>query len=514
MALKEQMAVMDLLALMRFLWLPEDDLNFAIVLKGPLFGFSEEDLFRIAYDRGRECLWRRLLAFAGDTAIFAEAASGLKDLLRRVDYNGPFGLLSEILGPLGGRRKLLSRLGQEANDPIDELLTRALDYERHHPPSLQGFIAWIERSDEDIKRASDQQRDEVRIMTVHGSKGLQAPIVFLPDTLSKSRNLPKVFWLPQKEAPWLPLWSPAKSLDDPVAADVRQAAGRERDEEYHRLLYVAMTRAADRLYVCGWQSRTKAPEDCWYNLIDPAIRKIGTEIELSDGTIAWRYADPVGQDLLGRMRAEGKADVKVLPNWALSKPPAEPSPPKPLAPSRPDSDQSTPTSPLGECGNRYRRGQLIHDLLQALPALHERDHGDAAVDYLSRKAPDVPSEVRTELVMEARSVLGDPRFADVFGPNSRAEVPLTGLINGKVISGQIDRLVVSDSEVLLIDFKTNRPEPQSIDATPKVYLQQLAAYRALMEKVYPGKTITCGLLWTNSATLLEMPNEVLDRYAP
>ncbi len=514
MALREQLAVMDLLALARFLLLPEDDLTLAVVLKGPLLGLDDDDLFQLAYDRCENPLWRQLRAQSGDNPDFAEAYKYLSLLLGRVDFGGPFALLAEILGPLGGRRKILSRLGQEANDPIDELLGRALEFERSHPPSLQGFIAWIGRSDEEVKRATDQQRDEVRIMTVHGAKGLEAPVVFLPDTLSKSRRVPRIFWLDQGAGPRLPLWSPAKNLDDPVAAAVRAAAEQERDEEYHRLLYVAMTRACDRLYVGGWEGRTKAAADCWYNLIDPAIREIGEAVSVADDRIVWRLQDEVAEGPPGRVYARGQKAPSPLPNWALEPPAPEPSPPRPLAPSRPDEAEPATLSPLTRDGNRYRRGQLIHELLQALPTLARDRRAAVGQQHLRRKASDLSEENVDEMVREVEAVIDEARFRAVFAAGSRAEVPISGLVNGQIISGQIDRLVVTDSTVLVIDFKTNRPEPRSLGDTPKIYLKQLAAYRALLQQVYRDKTITCGLLWTNSPTLMAVPDELLDDHAP
>ncbi|MEW5726284.1 MAG: double-strand break repair helicase AddA, partial [Pseudomonadota bacterium] len=279
MVLTEQMAVMDLMALAAVLLLPEDDLTLATVLKGPLVGLSEDQLFRLAWNRGEAGLWETLRARLTDDPDFERAWLTLSDLMALADRLTPHALFAHVLGPLGGKRRLLARLGPDAEDPIDEFVALTLAFERGHPPSLQGFLRWLETGAVEIKRDLEQGgRDAVRIMTVHGAKGLQAPIVFLPDTMQVPAKGDRLLWLggPADE---LLLWPPRAEMADEACRAGRDAQKAAREREYRRLLYVAMTRAEDRLIVCGWQTRKAPPENCWYNLVRAGVARTAAEAE-------------------------------------------------------------------------------------------------------------------------------------------------------------------------------------------------------------------------------------------
>ncbi|MBT5050687.1 MAG: double-strand break repair helicase AddA, partial [Rhodospirillaceae bacterium] len=233
MVLGEQLAVRDLLALGNFLLLPEDDLTLATVLKGPLFGLGEEDLFDLAHGRGDSTLWQRLRSRSRERPLYKAAASELESLLARVDYVPPFELFADILGRRRGRQSITGRLGRDANDPLDEFLARAFTFERTHPPSLQAFLYSLDSDHLAVKRDLEQaMRDEVRVMTIHGSKGLQAPIVFLPDTLQVPVQRPTLLWTDDD----LLLWPPRRRFADPVCEAAMEQAVHRRDQEYRRLL--------------------------------------------------------------------------------------------------------------------------------------------------------------------------------------------------------------------------------------------------------------------------------------
>ena len=234
MVLTDQLAVMDLIALGRFLLLPDDDLTLATVLKSPLAGLDDDDLFDLAHAR-RGSLWQELQRRRGDNARYEFAAGVLAPLLQVTDFVRPYELFGELLGAGGGRRRIVARLGADANDPLDEFLALALAYERDHAPSLQGFLAWLEAAETEVKRDQEQRRDEVRVMTVHGAKGLQAPVVFLADTCRRSTRGPSVFW-GEDQAAALPLWRPLREMEDDVLAGARERAARRQEEEYRRLL--------------------------------------------------------------------------------------------------------------------------------------------------------------------------------------------------------------------------------------------------------------------------------------
>ncbi len=511
MILTEQLAVMDLIALGRFLLLPEDDLNLAVVLKGPLIGWDDEALFDLAHGRPGS-LWAALRDRRDDPGYRA-----LADLLGKVDFAPPFELYAELLGAGGGRKRILARLGPDANDPIDEFLDLALSYERDHAPSLQGFLHWLERGETEIKRDLEQGRNQVRVMTVHGAKGLEAPIVFLADTVRTPDKTPALLW-PQSDdvghGSATPLWAPIRAMEEEVMRQAREDAARDRDREYRRLFYVALTRAAERLYICGFEGKTGRKAHCWYDM-------------------AWRTLEAMPEierpaDLNGglRLRNAQAAEVQAvppplppvhhaLPGWAARPAPPEPIPPRPLTPSRPDDAEPSVTSPLSDDGQaRFKRGNHIHRLLQTLPDLAPEQREAAAARYLALPAHVLDPGQQGEILAETMAILRHPEFAPIFGPGSRAEVPLTALLAGRVISGQIDRLLITDSEILVVDYKTNRPPPKTVAEVEVAYLRQLAGYRATLQSIYPEKTIRCALLWTNGANLMAIDGSILEAYAP
>ncbi len=510
MVVTEQLAVMDLIALGRFLLQPEDDLTLATVLRGPLAGLSEDDLFDLAWNRKGARLWRRLGDKAGEPR-YASAHAFLAAMLAAADYVPPYELYARVLGPQGGRRKLVGRLGVDAHDPIDEFLSLALRYGQDHPPSLEGFLHWVEAAATEVKRDLEQSgRDQVRVMTVHGAKGLEAPVVILPDTLQKPTGVPAVLWSDDETEP--PLWKPLKEDEEPVTALRRAQAEAERDREYRRLLYVALTRAADRLYVCGWHTRKTPPEGTWYEFVEHAMRELGEPFAF-DGPWGGKGLRLVRGDRPGEPRPEApeRPAAAPLPDWARRAPPAEPTPPRPLAPSRPEGEDPSVRSPLApDDPLRFLRGRLVHRLLQTLPELPAEARADAARRFLAQPVHGLDEAARDAVARETLAVLDDPAFAPLFGPGSMAEVPLAGVLGGRAISGQVDRLVVTAESVLVADYKTNRPPPATPAEVAPAYLRQMAVYRALLQRIYPGRTVDCALVWTDGPRLMRLDPAMLE----
>ena len=514
MVLTEQLAVMDLMALARFVLLPEDDLSLAEVLKSPLIGFDDDTLFTVAHGRGHKTLWQALKERRGQAPPARRAAyDELSGLLAKADFMPPYEFFAEVLVARRGRQRLLERLGLEANDPLDEFLNLALAYDRVHAPSLQGFIDWLEAGQAEVKRDMEQGQDQVRVMTVHGAKGLEAPIVILPDTCRVPATDPRLFWLEDGDEPAF-LWPPRVALDEDVCRAAREAARRRREQEHRRLLYVAMTRAEDRLYVAGWEGRNGRADGCWYDHVRQALSGMAGVATLADGEL--RVDDR--QTAEPQERRPGDSAVEPggpPPAWALSPPEPEPSPPRRLAPSRPEDAEPAVRSPLGEDdGARFRRGLLIHRLLQSLPELPERRRAAACRRYLERRAPDLNAAARREIAAQTLAVLRDPAFAPLFGPGSRAEVPLAGRVGDEVISGQVDRLAITDDAVLVVDYKSSRAPPEREAGVPVVYLRQMAAYRAILREIYPDRPVRCALLWTDGPRLMPLGDRLMDRYAP
>jgi ATP-dependent helicase/nuclease subunit A len=507
MVLTDQLAVMDLVALGQFLVQTDDDLTLANVLKSPLCGFGDADLFALAHGRAGR-LWPELQRRHGENGVFAAAHGMLADLLRRVDFVRPYELYAELLGAGGGRRRMLARLGPDADDPIDEFLALALQFERDHPPGMQGFLHWLTAAETEVKRDQEQRRDEVRVMTVHGAKGLQAPVVFLADTCRIAPLRDKLYWRADG-AGMVPLWRPSASDEEPVSRAAVEAAKAAAEAESHRLLYVALTRAADRLYVGGFEKKRKGKssngrdEGCWYDLIHDAMASMPGIEKAADGILRRRNPQTVEPSRRGASAPE--LMPAPAPAWLGRPAPAEPSPPMPLAPSRPDEDPPARSPLSGIDEGFFQRGRLVHRLLEILPDLPPGQRAAAAARFLARPAHGLDAAPQAALAGEVMAILENPGFAPLFAEGSVAEAAISGMIGDHAVSGRIDRLAVTDSSVLVVDYKTNRPPPAHPDAVAPGYLRQLAIYRALLEKIYPDKTISCALLWTVGPNLMEVP---------
>jgi ATP-dependent helicase/nuclease subunit A len=513
--LTDQIAVMDLLALGQFLLLPEDDLTLAALLKSPLYGVDEESLFALARDRGGQSLWQRVqdAADAGDPLI-ALARRELGELLGQADFMPPYELFADLLGARRGRERLLRRLGAEAADAIDEFLNQCLAFERTHPPSLQGLLRWLGGGEAEVKRDPESgERDEVRVMTVHGAKGLQAPIVILPDTVGLPPNRPPPLLWP--DAAPVMLWAPRDGKGEALSEAAKAEVKRRAEEEYRRLFYVALTRAEDRLYICGWEGEQRPGAGNWWDLAEAGIRLLGAEAMIdpppghapftAPGWVVHgaQAAPPKREALGGPVASAGAA----LPDWAKRAPPPEPTPARPLIASRPSQADPAPRSPLVKAGaeTRFQRGLIIHRLLQSLPELDPDSAEAAARRFLARPSFALAPEEQADILRETLAVLRHPDFAAVFGPRSQAEIPVVGLVGDRALSGRIDRLVVTEDEIMIVDYKTNRPPPKRWQDTPPAYIEQLAAYRAALALIYPGRRTRTLLLWTDDLNLMEIP---------
>ncbi|MGB6906937.1 MAG: double-strand break repair helicase AddA [Methyloceanibacter sp.] len=529
MRLMQQLAVQDLVALADVMLMPEDDLALAVVLKSPLFGFDDDDLFTLAYKRPSS-LWDALKAKSEDDPRFGRAADQLALWLSRADFVPPYEFFLELLGEDGQamRKRILTRLGPEAAEALDEFLDLALAYDREAAPSLQGFVNELRLTDIELKRDMEQERDEVRIMTVHGAKGLQAPIVFLPDTCTLPRHqsgglyaLPRLGEGPDAVAHLV--WPAAGGNFTEI--DAAKDAVRKADlDEYHRLLYVAMTRARDRLYVCGWQGQRERAEACWHDLVEQGLTGLLVEVEGADGiTVKRLEAGQTANVAEGSGAKEAAAVAPPLPDWALA-PAAPEASLTALTPSRlgshlGDSDQGERQQPplgpraLAENG-RFSRGRLVHTLLQYLPEIEAPEQERAARAFIAARGLALSEAMREEIVSETLAIVQDARFAPLFRPGSLGEVPVVARIGAgaaaRALSGQIDRLALLDDALLILDYKTNRPPPSAPEQVAPGYVSQLAAYRLALRPLFPGRELRAAIVWTDGPKLMEIPSTLLD----
>jgi ATP-dependent helicase/nuclease subunit A len=494
--LGDEIAVMDLKALGRFALLPEDDLNLAALLRSPLVGLGEEDLFALAHRRTGS-LWQALKA---QRDAYPGACDYLDAVRARADYAPPFEFYARILSE--GRKQLLQRLGTEANEPIDEFLSLALQYENAATPSLEGFLHWLERGGT-VKRDMERGRNEVRVMTVHGAKGLEADIVILPDTTRLPNDATaKGRLLYTEDAILFPVSGP--KAPEPVRT-AKAAANAAALSEYRRLLYVALTRAKERLIVCGFENRRGNPPESWHSLAAAAAATLGTQSESG----ARLYGDAAAAPL---PQPEDAAPEKRAPDAWVLKPAAKEHPaPWLIRPSMAAGlDEPKPSSPFSP-GNPVKRGLLVHALLAHLPGVAAAERSALAQRFLA--AHGLEKDDAAVLAAATRKVIEDPAFAAAFAPGSKAEVSLVAdlpeLGPGARVHGRVDRLWVSDTDVLIVDFKTGRPAASEAELPP-YYLTQMALYRAAAAHIFPGRRIACALIWSEGPSLMALSAALLE----
>ena len=509
------LAVRDLLAAARFAVQPEDDLTLAALLVSPLFGWSQEQLYRVGF--GRKGSLRAAVRDTGDAAT----VDGLADLLVRADYETPYRFLDHILsGPLDGRRRLVGRLGEEARDPIEELLGAALAYEDEATPTLQRFLDWFDRGAVTITRDPSAPLDAVRVMTVHGSKGLQAPMVILADATSDPERAPRrsIRWALGGAGP-VPVFRPRKAeLAGSLASDMESDALRER-EEHWRLLYVALTRAEERLVIggaLGPQAKGVPPERSWYTAVAQAMTTLDATTEESAIWGEMRHHRGRVPGVVRKAGGGGSArrvmPALAEPAWLRRAAPEEARPPRPLSPSALGADLVSDPPPAAAMRAAAERGRLLHALFERLPALDPDQRMAAGARWLERSAGVVDAGIRQELLASACAILADPDLADIFGADALAEAPVAAVVDGMVVAGTVDRLLVTADRVRIIDFKTTRRVPGRIDAVPDHHILQMAAYVAALGVIFPGRVISAALLYTAGPALYELPPALIDRY--
>lgn len=509
------LAVKDLTAALRFAVNPLDDLNLAHVLVSPLGGWSQKDLLEYGHRPKSQALWEHLRR--SEAPLVKETVAKLRDLLAQVDFELPEALLHWMLaGPWQGRKKLIGRLGTEANDPIDELLNAAFAYSSTHTASLAGFLQWFDAGEGELKRDAGGSDGLVRVMTVHGSKGLQSPIVILADATGNPHAArTSGLSLAQEGSDAAPLPLPPIGKDDRLGplADEEEKRGAAELQEHWRLMYVAMTRAEEALYIGGALGlREEVPnEDSWYAKLEPLM---GDEFVDNNiwGASAGYGSLPEKPINVGSAASQsvGTSTLPVLPTWAITPVGPEPRPPRPLAPSS-AGDERGVDAPLPPefAAQAARRGTVIHGLLERLPDIAAEKREEAARLWLARQATDFDSEGQAEMIRAAMDVLDDPIFAALFSPGSLAEVPLAAIVGGKVVNGTADRLLITQERILVVDYKTARRPPTTADAISRSILAQMAAYVCVLEVIYPGRSVQAGVLFTQTPQLFLLDDAVL-----
>jgi len=526
LSLTDHIAVMDLMALGRAALLPDDDLTLAALLKSPLFGLNDDDLLVLAPHRTGSLYqaWR-------EHPVYRSAFDRFESWRLRAVSEGPFSFYASVLSADRGRETLLGRLGAEAADAIDAFLNAAQSYEMHHSPSLQGFLLAFSGTKTEIKRDMEAGRNEVRVMTVHGAKGLEAPIVFLPDTVSL-RDQTKTGHFPllnSESQPPLAVWARSKKTDPDQINLAREAGVALQLKEYRRLLYVALTRARERLYVAGFQGSHEPKPECWYEMIR---RGLGDDLQPvpegqgPEGSL--RFA-PHGLRPSGGLtdQAGPQEEARIaarVPDWLRRDVVREDEVSPPVRPSHALNAADRSDRPLDTPWQKQAqmRGTLVHSLLELLPACPADKRKEVARLYLRKSskalsASDLPAHDLDSVIAGCLALLDDPRFAPLFGPTSRAEVSIAGAVAFgpdrvmRKVSGQIDRLAVLPDRILVADYKTSLSPPKRIEDIDPTHVLQLALYSALLQSLYPDKPVEAFVLYTAGHSLWQVPDHLLDQ---
>jgi ATP-dependent helicase/nuclease subunit A len=482
-----ELAVKDLGALLSFLDTPEDDLSLAAVLRSPLCGWSEAELFRLAHAR-QGFLWEALR----DDTTHPETLAFLNDLRDQADFLRPYDLIDRVLTRHDGRRKLLDRLGPEAEDGIDELLGQALAYEANEVPSLTGFLVWMQTDDIEVKRQLDGDGDRIRVMTVHGAKGLEAEIVLLPDTGDRRpQERDELYRLPDGPA----VWKMPKDESPALIAAERAARQTREAEERLRLLYVAMTRA--RSWLVAAVAGEVKQDDSWYALIRDGVERAGAT-DAGQGIRRHAFGDWPDP----ARRSAPQDQTPTLPDWLFRPAPAAPAGPRVLSPSDLGGAKALPGEAAQDTEAAKRRGTALHLLLERLPGLPR-------ADWPAHAAGLVEPALAAPLLAQAQAVLDHPELAPLFAPGTLAEVAITGDWNGLRLTGSIDRLILAPDRVLVVDYKSNALVPDRPDRVPEGILRQLGAYAHLLAQVYPDRRIESAVLWTEVPRLMPLDPEIV-----
>ncbi|MEM9044017.1 MAG: double-strand break repair helicase AddA [Pseudomonadota bacterium] len=510
LTLAEELAVKDILSLIRAVLNRDDELALAEVLRSPLCGVSEQALFDLAHSRKGK-LWHEVMV----SEDHAHEAAMLSDLANRAGFLPPYEFLERLLTHHDGRRRLIARLGVEAEDPIDEILAQAIAYEGRETPSLHGFLAWIEAGDIALKREMDKGAGEVRIMTIHGAKGLEAPIVILPDTMSERRGgRQTILPTPRGSEDRLILWPGPAAEDDRIAAAGRAEVAEREAAEAKRLLYVGLTRAEDWLILCG-AGQAASSSGRWYGILEAAFDRIGSDQRqqsLHLGAEIRRIEEgawPRGSTSAPERPSESPSGA---PSWfAMARREARP---RRLTPSHLSAGALAPET-LGvlDPAAARQRGDAVHLLLERLPDAAPEAWSHLAPLLLEQEVPGLATKLRDEAIAEAFAVLGSADLSWVFGPGSVGEVGISlplDLSQTPSMQGRIDRLIVTKSQVTIVDFKSDQLVPDRPSEVSDAYLSQLGAYQSAVSEIYSQKVVQTALLWTRVPRLMRIDDKAVD----
>ena len=517
--LNDDLSVQDLLALLSFLALTEDDLSLAAVMKSPLFGFTENDLFNLAYQRS-DSLWNSLKDQADCTELYQHAVDVLTELKTLANHCNPYDILERILTVHRGRELFTARLGTKSEEFIDLLIEMSLKYETEHVPSLTGFLEWIRSGTIDVTRQIGIENDKIRLMTIHGAKGLESPIVILPDTSIRRLSINNQIILTEDG---FPIWKDSITTTTPCHKEAYDRAIVKEKQERMRLFYVALTRCKSWLIFCGAgksANNNSTPESAWNLALNNGITNLKAmeladireqSCQSTDGSEMSRIEMGTWPRHIGST-SQPKEKRTSIPVWINQVVKKQEAASVTISPSNLGGEKSIGQMDVSDNSEDARiKGTLLHLLLEYLPEYDRKDWRSLGKSLMMREHPDVSDLQVNECFEESTRILDNRQLSFLFDKRSLAEVAITAevpRISEKPVFGYIDRLFVSDEEVLAVDFKSNRIVPQHLNSIPEGIIRQMGAYQASLEKIYPKRLVSTAILWTSTAELMRIPREM------
>jgi ATP-dependent helicase/nuclease subunit A len=502
--LTENIIIKDLIALGNFILFPEDNLNLANIIKSPIIGLNEDDLFNLCA-QNKISLWQTIK----QNPQYKKTKDYLEEIIEKSKLLTPYELFVYILDIKNGRDKIINRFTETAHDLLNEFLNLLKAFEKNHIPSLNNFMNYLKIAPITIKRDMEQTLNEVRVMTTHGAKGLQAPIIFLPDSyhsnIDVTTNKNKIYWLKDLNNNYeLPFWNGEQENNNEFILKLKEEWTKECKNEYLRLLYVALTRAENELYICGW-CLTNPYKGNWYNLILDIAAKSGIEKKFDFESESSGYIigedDEFASDLHKQEseylpKKQDKETDRILQNLIPCKKEKEST--KIIHPSEFYSHRDRDSSPA-DSSEAIIQGQAAHKLLEILPQI-KLEEREQVLDYylhnsFNKLKPAIQEKIRNNIL----KILNE--FKDLFVEESRSEVPIAGYIDNQIVSGQIDRLIIKNDKIMIVDYKNSRKFFKNENEIPEEYKKQLWLYKELTAQIYPAKEIECYILWTNFCKL-------------
>ena len=509
--LNNDISIKDIISLLKFLDNPLDDLSLAEALKSPFFNISEAKLFEFAYNR-EESLWLSFLNNSSESDIITE----ISNLLSQVDTLTTYELLEMILVENSGMEKLINRLGSEVYETVEAFLGYVSEFEDNNISSLASFLNWFSKNKLEIKRPPNKEGRQIKVMTIHASKGQESPIVILPDTLNHSIKMTQSKLVKSKNS----IFFKQEKLERcQKISEIERANLVENEFEENRLLYVALSRTKYWLII---SANGKTLEESWYQKCLLAYEQMSSEEftvsnEVSGQKMVLEYnwhresnkanhtIDPVIENINMGVKLK-EIDVNKVEKEKLSPTSLKKIYPKPYSRTERINESLDKNMSL-------IRGNLIHSLFEKLSKVENSKRQIVAKNIAKIHFPELKENYVESAIAETLSVMRAKENKRFFSREARFEITIMGALEGiGKINGKIDCLLINDKEIEIVDFKTDRNPPKSVSEVSAAYIMQLGIYSSLIQRSFPDLPIFSYILWTKSNSIMPISRSTQKKY--